>query len=193
VTFRLAAAPVRLVAIIVSIACVAAVLVVGRAEGAGTAWNAYLAPDGACQSASDATAPAVVQVRAVACLVNWARVHDGRKQLVRRPRLMRAATLKGERVASCAQFSHTPCGSPLTSAVRTAGYHYSTFGENLYAGTWGAVTPRDVVAAWLASPPHRANVLGSTFRDLGTAPVHAPGLFAGADAVVWTATFGSRR
>jgi uncharacterized protein YkwD len=179
--------------IVVSITCVAAVLSVGRADGASSAWSAYLAPDSACSSASDSSAPAEVQVRAVACLVNWARLHDGRRPLVRRSALTRAATLKGERVASCSQFSHTPCGSPLTSAVDAAGYRYSTFGENLYAGTWGTVSPRDVVSAWLASPPHRANLLGSSFRDLGTAPVRAQGLFNGADAVVWTATFGSRR
>jgi uncharacterized protein YkwD len=134
-----------------------------------------------------------VQVRAVACLVNWARAQDSRKRLVRRPALQRAATLKGERVASCGQFSHTPCGSALTAAVRAAGYRYSTFGENLFAGTWGQFSARDVVSAWLQSPEHRANVLGPSFRDLGAAPVRASGLLDGGDAVVWTATFGSRR
>jgi uncharacterized protein YkwD len=173
---------------------VAACLVVaGRADGAGTAWSAYLAPAGACSSADDAAAPAAVQVRAVTCLVNWARAHDSRKRLVRRPALQRAATLKGERVASCGQFSHSPCGSAVTSAVRAAGYRYATFGENLYAATWGQASARDVVNAWLQSPEHRANILGASFRDLGAAPVRAQGLLDGADAVVWTATFGSRR
>jgi hypothetical protein len=170
-----------------------ALLVAGRADGAGTAWNVYLAPTSACRTADDAAAPAAVQVRAVACLVNWARVHDNRTRLVRRPALQLAATLKGERVASCGQFSHTPCGSAVTAAVHAAGYRYSTFGENLFAGTWGQVSARDVVSAWLQSPEHRANILGPRFKDLGTAPVRAHGLLDGGDAVVWTATFGSRR
>lgn len=174
-------------------ALLAASLIVGRADGAGTSWSVYLAPEGACRSADDPAAAADVQARAVTCLVNWARAHDSRKRLVRRRALQHAATLKGERVASCGQFSHTPCGTAVTAAVRAAGYRYATFGENLFAGTWGQISARDVVTAWLQSPEHRANVLGASFRDLGAAPVRAHGLLDGADAVVWTATFGSRR
>ena len=37
------------------------------------------------------------------------------------------------------------------------------------------------------------NMLNGRFRDLGAAPVRATGLLGGGDAVVWTATFGSRR
>jgi uncharacterized protein YkwD len=189
-----AAARVRVLAAAGLAALLAVALVVaGRADGAGTAWNAYLAPTSACRSADDSAAPAAVQVRAVTCLVNWARTHDSRKRLIRRPALQLAATLKGERVASCGQFSHTPCGSAVTAAVHAAGYRYVTFGENLFAGTWGQVSARDVVSAWLQSPEHRANILGPRFRDLGAAPVLAHGLLDGGDAVVWTATFGSRR
>jgi uncharacterized protein YkwD len=126
-------------------------------------------------------------------MLNWARAQDRRTRLVRRPALQRAAALKGERVASCGQFSHTPCGAAVTAAVRASGYRYATFGENLFAGTSGQVSARDVVAAWLQSPPHRANVLNPRFRDVGAAPVLAHGLLDGGDAVVWTATFGSRR
>jgi len=172
---------------------VVALVVAGRADGAGTAWNAYLAPASACGSADDSAAPAAVQVRAVTCLVNWARAHDSRRRLVPRPALQLAATLKGERVAACGQFSHTPCGSAVTAAVHAAGYRYATFGENLFAGSWGQVSARDVVSAWLQSPEHRANILGPRFKDLGAAPVLAHGLLDGGDAVVWTATFGSRR
>ena len=116
-------------------------------------------PRAACRSASDPLAAPAVQARAVSCLVNWARTHDRRSRLVRRTALQRAAALKGERVASCGQFSHTPCGSAVTAAVQAAGYRYATFGENLFAGTRGRVSARDVVSAWLQSPPHRANLL----------------------------------
>lgn len=167
-------------------------LVAGRADGAGSVSSAYLAPAGACAASDDASAPAASQMRAVACLVNWARRHEGRARLQRRSALRRAAELKGQSVASCGQFSHTPCGSAVTSGVNAAGYRYATFGENLFAAT-GSVTPRQVVTAWLNSPPHRANMLSGRFRHLGTAPVRASGLLGGADAVVWTATFASPR
>ena len=193
VTSAAAPASVRLGAIAFAVVSLLAFFVVGRADGAGRSWSVYLAPESACRSAGDPTAPAAVQTRAVACLVNWARAQDRYTHLVTRPKLQRAAELKGQRVASCGQFSHTPCGSAVTSAVQAAGYRYVTFGENLYAGTWGEVSARDVVAAWLQSPPHRANVLNASFRDVGAAPVRASGLLDGGDAVVWTATFGRRR
>jgi uncharacterized protein YkwD len=171
----------------------AVLLLVGRADGAERAWSTYLAPESTCRSATDPQASADVQARAVSCLVNWARTHDRRTRLVSRTALQRAAALKGQRVASCGQFSHTPCGSAVTAAVQEAGYRYATFGENLFAGTWGRVSARDVVSAWLQSPPHRATLLNRSFRDVGVAPVLAHGLLDGGDAVVWTATFGSRR
>jgi uncharacterized protein YkwD len=174
-------------------AAVFAFLLVGRADAGQRAWSAYLAPAGACRAADDASAPAAAQERAIACLVNWARAQDHHSRLARRVALQRAAELKGQRVASCGQFSHTPCGANVTSGVNAAGYRYATFGENLYAGTWGTVTPREVVSAWLQSPPHRANVLNSRFRHVGAAPVRANGLLGGTDAVVWTATFASPR
>lgn len=193
VTSAAAAAPVRLGAIALAMASLLAVLVVGRADGSPRAWSAYLAPDSTCSSASDANAPAAVQTRAIVCLVNWARTQDRRRPLVERARLQLAAELKGQRVASCGQFSHTPCGMAVTSSVRAAGYRYSTFGENLFAGTVGRFSARDVVSAWLQSPPHRANLLSGHFHDFGAAPVRANGLLDGADAVVWTAAFGTRR
>jgi uncharacterized protein YkwD len=193
VTSATAAAPVRLIATALAVVSFLAVLVIGRADGAQRSAEMYLAPEAACASASDPTAVPAVQARAIACLVNWARAHDRRSRLVRRSALQVAAALKGERVAACGQFSHTPCGTAMTSAVQAAGYRYAAFGENLYEGTWGRVSARDVVLAWLESPPHRANLLNPRFHDLGAAAVRGNGLLGGSDAVVWTATFGSRR
>jgi uncharacterized protein YkwD len=193
VTSAAAATSVRFIATAFAVVSLLAVLAVGRADGAQRSWSAYLAPASACRSATDPAAAVTDQVRAVTCLVNWARAQEGRARLVRRPALQRAAALKGERVASCGQFSHTPCGSAVTAAVNAAGYRYAAFGENLYVGTAGLIAPRQVVTAWLQSPPHRANLLSPRFRHLGTAPVHANGLLGGMDAVVWTAAFARPR
>jgi len=192
VTIASAAAPSRLLIPAFVAASILAFLLAGKADGAGRAASTYLAPAGTCAAADDASAPAASQTRAVACLVNWARRQEGRTGLQRRSALRRAAELKGQSVASCGQFSHTPCGTAVESGVNAAGYRYATFGENLFAGT-GSVTPRQVVTAWLNSPPHRATMLSGRFRHLGAAPVRASGLLGGADAVVWTATFASPR
>jgi uncharacterized protein YkwD len=193
VTSATAAAPVRLVATAIAVVSLLAFLVAGRADGAGRSASAYLAPAGACRSADDASATGAVQARAIACLVNWARAQDRRGRLVRRAALQHAAEIKGEQVASCGQFSHTPCGTPVTAGVQAAGYRYVAFGENLFAGTWGQFSARDVVLAWLESPPHRANILSPSFHDVGAAAVRTNRLLGGSDAVVWTASFGSRR
>jgi uncharacterized protein YkwD len=193
VTFVPAAALVRLLALALGSMALFASLGVGRADGADESWSALLAPHGVCRAADDPAAPAALQARAVTCLVNWARVEHGGSRLARRPALREAAQLKGQRVAACRELSHTPCGAPVTLGVSAAGYRYAAFGENLFAGTWGHVSAREVVAAWLGSPMHRANILRPMFRHVGVAPVRAPGLLEGTDAVVWAATFASPR
>jgi uncharacterized protein YkwD len=188
-----AAAPARLGLTAVLLASFAAFFFVGSADGGERAWSSYLAPPAACKSATDAAAAPAVQRRAVACLINWARRQDRRTRLSQSSSLQRAAGLKGQKVASCGQLSHTPCGSDLIGPLKAAGYPYASFGENLFVGPWGAVTPRDVVAAWLQSPGHRANVLRPYFRDVGAAFVRADGLLNDGPEVVWIATFGSQR
>ena len=52
-----------------------------------------------------------------------------------------------------------------------------------------------IVAAWLDSPPHRAIILSSTWRDAGIGVLYAPsapGTFGDAQAIVVTADFGLR-
>jgi uncharacterized protein YkwD len=159
----------------------------------GDADGATLGFAAACPGADDATAPEAKQREAVVCLVNVARKRAERARLATPPKLRRAATLKGQVVVSCGQLSHTPCGAAPTEAIRRAGYRYSWFGENLWLGTWGHFTPRQVVESWLGSPPHRANILRSGFRHFGVARVRANGVFGEPSTAVWVATFASPR
>lgn len=187
-----AAALGRLVAAF-AVAVLATFVAVSVAYGASRSSGSYLAPASTCPGADDPSAAPAVQKRAVGCLVNWARRQDRRSALREPASLRRAAALKGRQVIACAAFSHTPCGADPAAAARAAGYRYSTYGENLFFGPWGQVTARDVVAAWLASPMHRANILRPGFRDLGTTFVRAPGFEGGGDAVVWVAAFAAPR
>lgn len=54
----------------------------------------------------------------------------------------------------------TTAGQRLTNA----GYIWSSYGENLAAGQ---ETPEELVAAWMASPGHRANILRATVTEIG--------------------------
>jgi len=82
-------------------------------------------------------------------------------------------------------------GTDVAAQVRKTGYRFARFGENLYAGPWGRVSARQVVSAWLASPPHRANLLSPDYRELGVAPAKAAGLLGSGESVLWTAAFAT--
>ncbi len=55
-------------------------------------------------------------------------------------------------------------GSNAGDRLTAAGYTWSTWGENIAAGQANC---ESVLSAWLASPPHRANILNPAFRDIG--------------------------
>lgn len=83
---------------------------------------------------------------------------------------------------------HTLLGSLMpTVATRldTAGYTgYRAWGENL---AYGYATAQAVVAAWMNSPGHRANLLSATLREVGV------GLATDARGVLfWAQEFGRR-
>jgi len=67
-------------------------------------------------------------------------------------------------------------------------------GENLL--WWAApISARTVVQFWLASPSHRAELLGPYFREVGVSAAHvagASGVFAGRRVVLVDAAFGVR-
>jgi uncharacterized protein YkwD len=165
----------------------------GAADGAPGSARGYLAPAGACPGSTDPAASLRVQEDAVRCLVNWARARHRQGRLTQSRPLHRAATLKGQGVVACREISHTPCGSDASATVRRAGYEYASFAENIYVGSLGAASAREVMAAWLQSPAHRENILRAGFRDFGTALVRADGVFYEGAAVVWIVEFASPR
>lgn len=186
--------PVRLLLPVCLATCVAIALGLGgRADGAGRAWSVYVAPAGTCAGEDSVAASRAEKAASMTCLVNWARAQQGVRKLAERGRLKRAAALKGRAVAKCGQFSHTPCGNDLSAQVRATGYRFTLFGENLYLGPWGTVSARQVVTAWLASPPHRANLLSPSYRHLGIAPARAHDVLGSGASVVWTAAFATPR
>jgi uncharacterized protein YkwD len=68
-------------------------------------------------------------------------------------------------------------------------------GENLLWSTPGLSAQR-AIEMWLASPPHRKNMLDRRWRQVGLGVVeaeNAPGFFGGQNVVVAAAEFGVRR
>lgn len=159
---------------------------------AGTTSAGALAPRTACPGQADLKAPAAVQIRALRCLINWARRHGGQPVLRRSAELDRAAGLRAGEIRRCQDFSHTPCGEPFIAVFQLVGYPMSSVGENLAWGQGRLGTARGAMAGWLASPEHRQNLFGPDWRDLGLARMRARSLFGRSNVIVWVAQFGCR-
>jgi uncharacterized protein YkwD len=146
----------------------------------------------ACPGADATGGPPAARTGALLCLASQARARAHRGSLRGATALKRSAAIKAETIARCGTFTHTPCGNPMTVAMRRTGYARGCFtvGENLAWVTVG-VTPRQVLKAWLASPAHRANLLSARFRDTGVASRVATLADAGT-VELWVQHFGTR-
>ena len=87
-------------------------------------------------------------------------------------------------------FSHTGTGgTSVGTRVTSAGYTWSTVGENIAAGiSYSAVGA--VVQGWVNSPGHCANLMRSSFTELGAVKYSNP---SSTYNVYWTQVFGRPR
>jgi uncharacterized protein YkwD len=136
---------------------------------------------------------------ATLCLVNRERADNGESPLQPNAQLQQAAQGHSEDMVDQDYFEHVgPSGDTPLSRMRAAGYIYSSqvgyeVGENIGWGTLWLATPNAIVAAWMASPGHRANILDAHFRDtaIGVSP-HAPVALAhGQAGAIYTQDFGA--
>ena len=98
-------------------------------------------------------------------LVNAQRAQNGLKPLAENWELSRVARYKSADMASRRYFSHeSPTyGSPY-QMMRSFGISFRSAGENI---AYGQRTPAAVVAAWMNSSGHRANILNSSYTQIG--------------------------
>ena len=160
---------------------------IGFAQGGRTSWILLAAPLVA-PAAADA---ASVSARVLA-LVNEAR---GRKRrcgfkrfepsppLAASATLQRAAKVQAEDMARRGVMEHAG-GDGSTPAERAtrAGYAWRTIGENVASGQ---STPDQVVAEWLGSFRHCANIMSADYAEMGVA------VASSARGVYWAQVFGT--
>jgi uncharacterized protein YkwD len=135
---------------------------------------------------------------ATLCLVNRERAENGESALQPNAQLQKAAQGHTESMVDQDYFEHvSPSGDTPLGRMIAAGYIYSSqvgyeVGENIGWGTLWLATPDAIVAAWMASPGHRANILDIHFHDtaIGVSP-HAPASLAhGQAGAIYTQDFG---
>lgn len=139
---------------------------------------------------------------ATLCLVNRERTDRGLRPLRLNLAIQRAAQQHSFSMAFNGYFAHVgPYGFGPLARMRAAGYLPHRGGYSVMAGeniAWGSLwlsTPRAIVAAWMASPDHRANILDRGFRDtaIGISPRVPRGLAGRQSGAVYTEDFGAIR
>ncbi len=90
-----------------------------------------------------------------------------------------AAYLRTKDILDNQDFSHIATKSgdiKAQKAIKIVGYRYTEAGENL---SMGIDDPNEVVAQWIASPEHKANIFSTSFNETGVTVLN--GKFQGQD------------
>jgi uncharacterized protein YkwD len=123
----------------------------------------------------------------VVALINGFRSHRGLRRLAISPALTASSRWKSLHMAAHGTFSHEDNAPPVSrSAYQRAldcGYRGTSWGENI---GFGYVSPQSVVAGWLASPGHRANIANRSFTSTGVGVAAS-----GSGRLYWTQSFGN--
>lgn len=152
---------------------------------------------GACDSAN-ASASQVskrILVRATLCVLNAERVRHNLRPLRLNRKLARAARRHSRSMARHHFFSHNSRnGASFVDRIRGAGYLSGarswSVAENIAYGSGNRSTPRAIGTTWMNSPPHRANILSPSYREIGIGL--ASGTPVGGGGATYTTDFGRR-
>jgi uncharacterized protein YkwD len=104
----------------------------------------------------------------IADLTNVERSRAGVGPLRIEGRLMKAAQMQAEQMASLGRMDHVLNDGPYPAPqdrLAAAGYKWRAFAENIAYGQRGAA---DVTESWMGSAGHRANMLNGTYTEIGT-------------------------
>ena len=152
---------------------------------------------GACGAANASASQASKRalVRATLCVLNAQRARHNLRPLRLNRKLSRAARRHSRAMARQRFFSHTSRGgASFLDRIRGTGYLSGarswSVGENIAYGSGRRSAPRSIGNAWMGSPPHRANILSSSFRSIGIGI--ASGIPSGGRGATYTTDFGRR-
>ena len=128
-----------------------------------------------------------ITVEQVVALSNAERAKSGLPALRFNATLSQSAAAKASDMFTSQYWAHTsPQGKEPWDFFRSAGYSYKVAGENLARDF--STTP-DMMAAWMNSPTHRANIMNSRYEEIGIAVVN--GTLNGIETTLVVQHFGS--
>lgn len=127
------------------------------------------------------TAPTNATVGQILQLVNQERAKAGLTPLTLNAKLNNAAQGYSDQMARTGVYAHVGAdGSSPGDRIRRAGYSPSTWAENIHHRQG---SPEVIMADWMKSPGHRANILNPNLKEIGIG-VDATGSY-------WTQNFGA--
>jgi uncharacterized protein YkwD len=136
--------------------------------------------------------------RAILCLLNEQRERAGLRALRPDRKLEKAAERHNRRMDGTGCFDHACSGeAELEKRLQGVGYLDGglsrwAYGENIAWGLEGRGTPDAIVTAWMDSPPHRANILNGSFREIGIAFAEGTPEAGNRPGGIYTTDFGLR-
>ena len=133
---------------------------------------------------------------ATLCLLNAERAGQGVAPLASDAVLEQAATAYSATMIAQRFFAHvSPAGQLLEQRLAPyfTGAQTWDVGENLAWGETSLATPRAIVAGWMQSDAHRANILSARFTEIGIGIVSgSPEGSAPERSATYTTHFGTR-
>lgn len=121
---------------------------------------------------------------------NAERIKQGLKPLVENAKLNAAAPFKVRDMFEKQYFAHvSPSGIDAGDLADKVTYEYIAIGENLALGNFK--NDVELVAGWMGSPGHRANVMNTRYEEIGVAV--AKGVFEGRTTWLAVQIFGRPR
>lgn len=154
------------------------------------------APPAASTTVTEATSCAIPDfVQSVMTAVNNARAqartcgstaYTATAALAWNDKLFAAAAAHSADMAQKGYFSHTSQnGTTFDQRISNAGYDWATAGENIASGYNGVDS---VMAGWLQSPGHCANIMNAKYKDIGVACVKSA-----SGSAYWTMDLATHR
>ena len=130
--------------------------------------------------------------RATICLLNDIRRQHGLRPFHLNRRLSLASQRATNSMTAHKYFAHGDFVGRIRNAKYLRGARGWTVGENIAWGSFDWATPASIVDSWMHSPPHRANILNRTFREIGIGVSRGAPVAGKASAATYGTDFGTR-
>ena len=130
------------------------------------------------------------------CVVNAKRRANDLRPLRQASKLVKAARRHSRDMAKNNYFAHdSRSGASFSARIARTGWMDGRkrwiVGENIAWGGGKHSTPRRIVASWMASPGHRANILKRRFHVIGIGVANGVPVAGGGAGATYTTDFGS--